>query len=80
MDAKRVLQRCPDVPIINSGKEWDYWYHKLCIGRMYKVLVSEICMKERLNNCLKETIVKKDELMRYDGTTDVMFRGGKDKK
>ena len=80
VDAKRVLERCPDVPIINNGKEWDYWYFKLCIGRLYKVLVSESCMKERLRNCLQETIVKKADLMRYDGITDVMFWGGKDKK
>ena len=80
VDAKRVLERCPDVPIINNGKEWDYWYFKLCIGRLYKVLVSESCMKERLRNCLQEAIVKKADLMRYDGITDVMFWGGKDKK
>ncbi len=80
VDAKRVIERCSDIPIINNGKEWDYWYFKLCIGRLYKVLVSESCMKERLSECLKEKVVKKDELMRYDGMTDIMFWGEKDKK
>ena len=77
VDAKRVLERCPDIPIINNGKEWDYWYFKLCIGKLYKVLVSEACMKECMRDCLEERVVRKDELMKYDGITDVMFWGGK---
>lgn len=79
VNAKSVLEQYPDIQIINNGKEWDYWYFKLCVGKLYKVLVSEKCMKERLKNCLEEKVVKKEELMRCDGITDIMFLGDKKK-
>ncbi len=77
VDAEKVLLHEPDITIINNEKEWDYWYFKLCIGKLYKVVVSEECMKKSLRACLNEVIVKKNELMRVEGITDIMFLGTK---
>lgn len=40
-------------------------------------VTSEECMKSCLSECLKETIVRKDELYWLDGFTDIMFWGCK---
>lgn len=75
VNAKAVVARTPDITIINDENEWTYWYFKLCVGKIYKVLVSEECMKTRLRECLEERVIDKNELMRFDGTTDIMFWG-----
>lgn len=80
IDISIYLQLQPNIEIINDGEEWDYWYYRLCIGKMNKVIVSEKCMKERLINCLDEVIIDKNRLMSYDGTTDLMFLGIKKRK
>lgn len=77
VDAKKVLKYEPDIMIINNAKEWDYWYFKLCIGKMYKAMVSEICMKERLRTCLKDVIINRKDLLIYEGISDIMFWGRK---
>ena len=75
VNAKAVVERTPYITIINDENEWTYWYFKLCVGKIYKVLVSEACMKTCLRECLEERVVDKNELMRFDGTTDIMFWG-----
>lgn len=75
VDAEKVLLNEPDIPIINNINEWKYWYFRLCIGKLYKVVVSEMCMKKCLRTCLDDVIVKKNELMSCEGITDIMFLG-----
>lgn len=70
---ERVLYKEPHINIINTGDEWKYWRFSLKIGKTYKVLVSKKCMKECLNWCLKEYIVRRDELMIVDGISDLIF-------
>ena len=77
VDVEKVLLHEPNITIVNNENEWDYWYFKLCIGKLYKVVVSEACMKKRLRACLNEVIVKKSKLMRVEGITDIMFLGTK---
>lgn len=75
VDAEKALLIEPDITIINQESEWRYWYFKLCIGKIYTVIVSETCMKVCLKTCLEDVIVKKSELMCYKRTTDIMFLG-----
>lgn len=77
VNAEKVLLQESDITIINNEKEWDYWYFRLCIGKLYKVVVSEACMKKSLRECLDEVIVKKSDLMSGEGITDIMFWGTK---
>ncbi len=73
VNPERVLYKEPHINIINTGDEWEYWRFSLTIGKIYKVLVSEKCMKECLSRCLKEYIVRRDELMIADGISDLIF-------
>ncbi len=75
VDVYKALELNPDIIIINNKDEWQHWYYGLNIGKMYKVIISENCMNECMKNCLKERIVRRDELMYYDGTSDIMFLG-----
>lgn len=73
INPERVLYKEPHINIINTSDEWEYWHFSLTIGKTYKVLVSEKCMKECLSRCLKEYIVRRDELMIADGISDLIF-------
>ena len=77
INIENFIKYCPKISIINTEKEWRYWYMGLTVGTIYKVIVSEKCMRHCLGNCLKETIVKKDELYDFDEQTDMMFLGTK---
>lgn len=79
-NASIVLLKEPHVPIINTSDEWYRWYLSLTIGKLYKVLVSEACMKECLSSCLQEIIVKRKDLMIFDGINDIAFLGTKQKQ
>lgn len=75
VNARTILEIEPNIEIINDKDEWHYWYYGLTIGKLYKVIVSEACMRDCLKACLDEAIVAKNQLMVYDGITDIMFWG-----
>lgn len=74
---KKCIELEPDIPIINKSEEWRYWYIGLTIGKIYKVLVSKKCMEECLSSCLKEVVIRRDEMFWWDDTPDIMYWGCK---
>ena len=43
----------PEAQLINNKNEWTYWYFNLTIGKLYEAIVSELCMKDCLEDCLR---------------------------
>lgn len=74
---ENIIEHFSSVPICVTSEEWEAWYMGTTVGKLYKIIVSEECMKSCLSECLKETIVRKDELYWLDGFTDIMFWGCK---
>ena len=76
---EKFMEHQPRVKVINTKEQWMYWYNSLIIGKLYQVVVSEECMRRCLSTCMQETVIRKDELFRFDGVGDMMFLGNKKK-
>lgn len=74
-----LMQYFPDTIIINEPSEWFHWYMTRTIGKINRVAVSEKCMRKWLSGCFEEVVVKKEELLQWEGFDDMICLGKKER-